>query len=114
MPTLVIHIPRDSAKPVRFINDPRLVGLLDHGPAQIRRASHIEPVSQFKRLAFRLLRRLFGETGRVADWSRNWPGPWRADMAPSSGPSIGPFRNRQKAIDAEVAWLNDNMAQIHG
>jgi hypothetical protein len=36
-------------------------------------------------------------------------GQWIADMAPVGGPMLGPFALRQTALDAEVAWLNDNI-----
>ena len=51
------------------------LGLCTH-----RRASHILPVNRFKKLAFRCLRATFGEIGRVADWTRQWSGPWRVTI----------------------------------
>jgi hypothetical protein len=47
----------------------------------IRRASHVEPVAG---------------------------GKWTADMSPVGGPVLGPFETRSLALDAEVAWLNEN------
>ena len=35
-------------------------------------------------------------------------GNWYADMSPVSGPRLGPFSIRSKALDAEAAWLNAN------
>jgi hypothetical protein len=109
--TLVIRIPRDPARPIQFVNDARLAGLLKHGPAQVHRGSYILPISRPKRWAFRLFRRLFGETGRVAAWTRSWRGPWRVDLGPSAGPVIQPFTNRQDAIDAEIVWLNQHLSE---
>ena len=42
------------------------------------RFSHIVPdyIHPFKAIAFRLLRLLFGEKGRVADWTRAWQCMW--------------------------------------
>jgi hypothetical protein len=50
------------------------------GQKTIRRASHVEP---------------------------NEDGEWEADMSPVAGPTLGPFRLRQDALDAEVAWLDE-------
>jgi hypothetical protein len=32
-------------------------------------------------------------------------GQWWADMAPVSGPRLGPYIRRSEALQAEVAWL---------
>lgn len=48
------------------------------GEVNIRRGSHVEPTGE---------------------------GQWTADLSPVSGPVLGPFPTRSKAIDAEVAWL---------
>ena len=40
------------------------------------RWSEIIPISIPKRVAFRVLRRLFGEQGNVAAWTRGWSGMW--------------------------------------
>jgi len=40
------------------------------------RASVIVPDSFIKRAWFKLLRRVFGDDGRVAQWTRHWKGPW--------------------------------------
>lgn len=32
-------------------------------------------------------------------------GRWFADLAPVSGPKLGPFDRRSEALDAERAWL---------
>lgn len=44
---------------------------------QRRRVSLILPVNPFLRALFILLRRTFGETGSVADWTRTWTCQWR-------------------------------------
>ena len=38
--------------------------------------AHVYPQVRVKRWAFKVLRRVFGRAGRVADWTRTWPGPW--------------------------------------
>ena len=35
-------------------------------------------------------------------------GRWFADLAPSAGPKLGPFRRRSEALAAEEAWLEAN------
>ena len=49
------------------------------GPAQIVRASHVEPTAD---------------------------GNWTADLSPVGGPFLGPFVKRTEALTAEVDWLN--------
>jgi hypothetical protein len=51
------------------------------GSLQIERGSHVEP----------------DELGR-----------WFADLAPVSGPKLGPFDRRSDALEAERVWLEAN------
>lgn len=46
------------------------------GDCRRERVSSIVPVNPWKRAAFILLRAMFGERGRVAEWTRSWHGPW--------------------------------------
>lgn len=48
------------------------------GPPQIARASAVEPTAD---------------------------GAWVADLAPVSGPVLGPFTRRSDAVAAEIEWL---------
>ena len=48
------------------------------GSLKIERGSHVEPDEQ---------------------------GRWFADLAPVSGPKLGPFDRRSEALDAERVWL---------
>lgn len=57
------------------------------GPAEIRRASHVEPTPD---------------------------GQWTADMRPLAGPILGPFSTRSQALAAEVAWLHICFEALHG
>lgn len=85
------------------------------GSTTTRRLSHIEPACWPLRMAFRLLRRLFGDRGRVADWTRRWPCRWRVDFSPIGGPVHDrddrgrPFADRQSAVryeyDQVLAWM---------
>jgi hypothetical protein len=51
------------------------------GRVTITRASHVEPDEQ---------------------------GHWIADLSPVSGPVLGPFSQRSRALEAEQAWLEAN------
>jgi hypothetical protein len=51
------------------------------GPVRISRASHVEP---------------------------DQDGLWMADLSPVGGPVLGPFDRRSDALEAEVAWLEEN------
>ena len=107
MKELIIPVGDDGS--LNFIADQALDGLQDAGKTTIKRASHVLPVNRPLRAIFRWLRDRFGETGLIATFTRRWPCLWQADLAPSNGPVLGPFRNRQHAIDAEVRWLQENL-----
>jgi hypothetical protein len=55
------------------------------GNVKVKRASHVEP-------------------------DRN--GKWVADLAPVGGPQLGPYRLRQEALSAEVAWINKHHLRV--
>jgi hypothetical protein len=66
---------------LHFIYDDRLADLLDEGDAVTTRASYVEPAV----------------------------GGWTADLAPVSGPVLGPFKLRETALAAEYAWLQEHL-----
>lgn len=78
------------------------------GQPEQRRASHVEPCDHALRVVFRLLRRIFGDTGQISDWTRGWGVDWRADMGPMGGPVLEVFNDRTSALAAERAWLVEN------
>jgi hypothetical protein len=57
------------------------IDLATLGTPRINRASHVEPDEQ---------------------------GRWLADLSPVGGPVLGPFDKRSDALEAEVAWLEQN------
>jgi hypothetical protein len=67
----------DAGGGVKCIYDETL-DLRELGKLQITGASHVEPDSG---------------------------GNWWADMGPSGGPVLGPFRSRSEALAAEKGWL---------
>ena len=75
------------------------------------RATHIVPTDHCLQLAFVILRRSFGEQGRIAQWTRSWRVQWTADLRPSGGPVVEPFDSRQEAIEFEIQWLEENISQ---
>ena len=78
------------------------------GMVQTRRASHVEPANRVLRVIFHALR-LTGDDSRIAQYTRIWPCAWRVNLSPVHGPILTTmYRNRQSAINAEIAWLTDN------
>jgi hypothetical protein len=71
---------------IRFIHDDELRPILVEGTAHVQRASHVEPSIE-------------GTT-------------WTADMRPVGGGILGPFNTKQEALDAEVNYLNTNLATL--
>jgi hypothetical protein len=89
-----------------FLDSSSADAFLDLGETTKRRASHILPVTFIYRQWFRILRTLFGEKGRVAEWTRRWNTAWIVDARPIGGPRFPQhFANRQDAIDFEVDFL---------
>lgn len=74
-PTKTLMLVVDPDGTVAGIYCDELADLLDEGNAAIRRASTVEP----------------------------GPGGWYAEIF--DGPTLGPYRLRQEALDAEVRWL---------
>jgi hypothetical protein len=68
----------------------------------VTRVSHIVPADSEKRLAFLALRFLFGERGRVAEWARQWQGPWQVRWAASPGVVAFTHQSRRVCIDWEI------------
>jgi hypothetical protein len=71
---------------VRAVYD-EAIDLASLGRLSIRRASHVEPDAE---------------------------GRWFAELAPVSGPRLGPFALRSQALAAEAAWLATHWLVIPG
>jgi hypothetical protein len=71
---------------IQFIYSDELAEILrEAGVLNIVRASHVEPIKD---------------------------GDWQADMSPVKGPVLGPFKTRFAALEAEVAWLEENFFRM--
>ena len=68
-----------------------------------RRVSTICPVRVDKRLAFRALRTVFGDEGRVAAFTRKWKGTWRATILATGQTQT--FNTRARAVAWEIGVL---------
>lgn len=96
-----------------FIDEDGMTFLMDEnvklfeGEGEVRRASHVEPDGFVFRIAFHALRTIFGDKGRMSDFTRSWKTLWRVDTSPVGGPILPKrYRNRQEAIEAEIEFLN--------
>jgi len=72
------------------------------------RASRVEPVLWYLRIPFLLLRKCFGDSGEVADWTRRWRCRFRVRTLIAYPEILGPFDTREEALRAEVAWIEKN------
>jgi hypothetical protein len=72
-----MHLVVKSSGLIRCLYD-EAVDLAAFGRLSVQRGSHVEP----------------DDSGR-----------WLADLAPCSGPILGPFDRRSEALAAERAWL---------
>ncbi len=121
----IITITIDEEGDVLFLKTDANDIFLDQGTVVTKRASHVEPAPLYERLAFHLLRAVFGDKGKVSDWTRTWRTLWRVNTKPVGGPiltwghiypaalncsTLGRqtycFGRRQDAIDAEIEFLN--------
>ncbi len=111
----------------RFIHSDEAMQLMAGlGPAETRRASHVEPNYNLSMEAVLWLfekgpladescslkteLRIMSANGQAAttdELRKQLPrDKWWADLLPVGGPVLGPFEGKQLALDAEVAWLS--------
>jgi len=72
-----------------------------------RRVSTIQPTVVWKRTAFLFLRRVCGDDGRVAAFTRTWSGPWTATILATH--QTATFNTRAEAIAWELDILNPDL-----
>lgn len=77
--------------------------------AERTRFSEILPVPHLRWLAFRIIRWMFGEKGRVSNWTRTWKCRWYCVIL--RGRQRGAVRisnNRSELLEwEEQVWMND-------
>jgi len=73
------------------------------------RASHVLPVHPAKRFAFRVIRFFVGDAGRIAEWCRNWRGPWCVVWIGNRKPSFQ-HPSRRVCIKWEIEQLERRLA----
>lgn len=75
-----------------------------------RRVSWIVPRHPLKRMAFVVLRLIFGDIGRVPDWCRGWHGDWQVRFV--AEPDVVVFQNesRQVCVRWEVGEVRRRLA----
>lgn len=74
------------------------------------RASHVLPAHWFKRIAFRMIRAAAGERGRIAEWCRNWRGPWQVRFARDPRAVVFSHPSRRVCIQWEIDQLQRRFA----
>lgn len=91
--TLRVTVERDGT--VKAIYSDALLPVLDRlgGERTVTRASQVEP---------------YDGSGGDRFAARFQGHYWVADMRPSDGPVLGPFKRRADALDAEVEWLREH------
>lgn len=90
----------------QFVLDESTRPLTALGHATIERASHVVPTGFWQRMAFKVLRRLFGDDGKAAAFTRGWRCSWYADMV--GGERLGPYATREAALAAERDWIREH------
>jgi len=68
-----------------------------------KRAAHVLPKNLLLRKGFFALRRLFGDSGPVSDWTRSWKVQWEVILV--DGASLGTFSSHAKGVAAEVEHI---------
>lgn len=79
-------------------------------PLRKRRVSEILPKGLVKRIAFRILRRTFGDVGKVSEWTRQWQGPWVATILATGERST--WNTRADALAWEIEVINGHLPNI--
>lgn len=83
------------------------------GTVTKHRASHVLPCHPIKRAAFRVLRAVFGERGKVADYCRGWKGPWEVRFTETPHLVSFTHKSRRVCIAFEVRTLNERFSQLN-
>jgi hypothetical protein len=113
-------IPRGREKPIRGIYSPRVHAIAQGlGKVTTRRASHVEPTEELSQAAKDWIWNHIEDADVAADGLPSGvmeelheaiypPGKWWADCLPVGGPVLGPFDDRDTALQKESEWLRAN------
>lgn len=105
---MTLHISTDGT--VRFVAEPTALRIAEGlGEIKSRRASRIVPACPRRRLAFQILRVIFGDSGRVATWTRTWQGPWEVRFTDSPSRVSFSHASRAECLKWEVQQLNHQL-----
>ena len=88
---------------IRFLTHDATSPILKGG--RTRRASWIVPKRISLRIAFYLIRFLFGDNGRMAAFTRGWSCNWMVDLRVSRGPVVTGFSCRKAAVEFEERFV---------
>lgn len=106
--TLQIVIGEDGS--VTMIDSPAARVIAESlGSSEVARASHVEPDNVWLRAIFYHIRSRVSDDSWLAAWTRRWRCWWRVTIVCTNEDITLPglWRNREDAIAAEVAWLNE-------
>ena len=70
-----------------------------------RRGAYVWPANILYRCAFKTLRQVFGDKGKVADWTRRWQCGFSLWRASDKTRLPGTYRGHDEAVKAEVNML---------
>jgi hypothetical protein len=73
-----------------------------------KRVSYIYPQNFILRAVFKALRKLFGDNGRIAEWTRNWKCRWQVEILDenkSEKKIFKGFKDRKTAIEFEKNYI---------
>jgi hypothetical protein len=105
----VVTVTIDESGDMVYLNTPESDIFMELGERITTRASNVLPVRFWHRQAFRILRTLFGDYGRIAQWTREWSTRWYVDTRPVGGPIL-----RLKHVIPNIAWpIEDNIAEYY-
>jgi hypothetical protein len=91
-----------------FKNSPLKSILENSNVIERKRISYIYPQNLILRVIFKTLRKLFGDNGKIADWTRNWECKWQIEILDenkSEKKIFKGFKDRKIAIDFEKNYI---------
>ncbi len=77
-----------------------------------KRVSHILPENFILRLFFKILRKIFGDEGFIANWTRKWKCNWIIIL--NKQKIGGVFKDRKLAIEFEKKFVIENLLKKEG